>query len=281
VLDELRKHGHQAQASPTPGPGTAAQVARDAIAEGADLILAAGGDGTINEVANGVIGTPVPLAILPGGTANVLATEMGLGRSLTRVASRLADLTPHRISVGRLTNAGGSRYFLLMAGIGLDAGIVYDLDLKLKARLGKLAYWLSGGRTFFRFHLTEFETTPGARRTSFALLSRVRNYGGDFQIAPTAHLLDADFEAVLFEGSHTLRYLGHIAMLLSRRLGQAGGMTLTRGQSFAFEPLGGVAPHVQVDGEYAGRLPAKVEIVPDALTLLMPAKYTQRERGRA
>ncbi|MCX6619688.1 MAG: diacylglycerol kinase family protein, partial [Acidobacteria bacterium] len=200
VLRTLRQHGHEAGAVPTEGPRTAAAIARRSIEQGADLILAAGGDGTINEVAQGVIGTDVPLALLPGGTANVLGTEMGLGKSLRRAAALIGECEPRRIAVGRIWVNGGAdnRYFLLMAGVGLDAHIVYGLNLKLKSRIGKLAYWLSGANTFLRYRLAEFSTAINAHsiQTSFALASRVRNYGGDFEIARNVHLLDEDFEVV-------------------------------------------------------------------------------------
>src|ERR1035441_7970620 len=104
-------------------------------------IVVAGGDGTINEAAEGIIGTQVPLGILPAGTANVLATEMKLGGSLEKVARRLGELRPRRISVGHITCDGGrvARHFLLMAGVGLDAHVVYKLNAALKARTGKFA----------------------------------------------------------------------------------------------------------------------------------------------
>ncbi len=277
VLGVLRKGGHAAVAIPTQGPATAAALASSAIEGGADLILAAGGDGTINEVAQGVVGTRVPLGILPGGTANVLCNEMGLGSSMRRAAQTLADCEPRRIAVGRVCagDGHGQRYFLLMAGVGLDAGIVYRLNLKLKSRLGKLAYWLSGANTFLRFRLAEFRAglNGGTLATSFALVSRVRNYGGDFEIAPSVHLLDEDFEVVLFEGSNTLKYLPYFTGMVMGRLDRMTGVTIARVSAAEFHSPADERVYVQVDGEFAGRLPARIEIVPDALTLLMPPPF--------
>lgn len=273
----LRRNGHQAAAVPTEGPSTAARQARQAIASGADLILVAGGDGTINEAAQGVVGSPVPLGILPGGTANVLGTEMGLGRDILRAAETVAECVPRRIAVGRvsLMEGDGDRYFLLMAGIGLDAAIVSHLNLRLKSRLGKLAYWLAGANTFCRFRLAEFRAALDGRavQTSFALISRVRNYGGDFEIAPSVHLLDEDFEAVLFQGRITLRYLPYLAGMVTGRLRSMPGVTIARARSVELGPLASAPVYLQVDGELAGRLPARIGIVPDALTLLMPPRF--------
>jgi len=130
AVEILTDNGHSVTVSPTTGPRTAGAIAREHIDRGADLILAAGGDGTVNEVAEGMVHSHVPLAVLPAGTANVLAMEMKLGGKLLKVASRLGECRPRRVSVGHLTCDGGrvSRHFLLMAGAGLDAQIVYHVS---------------------------------------------------------------------------------------------------------------------------------------------------------
>ena len=117
VVNGLRAHGIGVEPRPTTGPRTAAAIARQAIAEGVDLILAAGGDGTINEVANGMIGSPVPLAVLPAGTANVLAMELGLKGGIHRAVERLATLVPQRIAAGALEAPGAERPFLAMPAV--------------------------------------------------------------------------------------------------------------------------------------------------------------------
>ncbi|MGH9614362.1 MAG: diacylglycerol/lipid kinase family protein, partial [Bryobacteraceae bacterium] len=115
ALTILQGDGNQVQAVPTTGPTMAADLARDCIAEGADLVLVAGGDGTINEVVNGMAHSQVPLGILPAGTANVLATELGLGRKMHRAAAILGDCVPGRVSLGRIQSDSvpGARHFLL------------------------------------------------------------------------------------------------------------------------------------------------------------------------
>ena len=180
TIDALTASGHCVTAVATTGPRTAASIARDCVEKGADLILAGGGDGTINEVANGMIGVETPLAILPGGTANVLAVELGVGSNMARAARKIGDLVPARIAVGSIENESEQRYFLLMAGAGLDAMIVYNIDAKLKALVGKVAYWVGGFGQFGR-SLPEFNVhTNGEEvRCSFALANRVKNYGGD------------------------------------------------------------------------------------------------------
>jgi diacylglycerol kinase (ATP) len=284
VLRALHRDGDSKEAVPTSGPGTAAGIAAQAILRGSNLILVAGGDGTINETINGMAHSDVPLGILPGGTANVLATELGIARGLERAAGQFHEWVPERISLGHFRSSAASepRYFLLMAGVGLDAHIVYNLSATLKAAAGKLAYWVGGfsqlGRRF-----PEFDVTVEGRtiRVSFALISRVRNYGGDLTIAPTISLLDPEFEVVLFEGTNSFRYLKYMLGVVTRRLEGMRGVTILRTREVSLCCPGDSRIHIQLDGEYAGRLPAGIEMVPDSLTLLVPPAFRARERVSA
>jgi diacylglycerol kinase family enzyme len=261
---------------PTRGRGTAGVIAREHITLGADLVIVAGGDGTINEAAEGMLHSGVPLAILPGGTANVLAKEIKLGTRIERAAARLEECLPRRISVGHLTSDGGrvSRHFLLMAGIGFDAYVVHHVDGELKSRTGKFAYWVAGMRLLGR-RLEEFHADIGGekRPCSFALVSKVRNYGGDFEIARSVRLSDDQFEVVLFEGHHMARYLSHFAGMMLNRLSTMKGVAVLRADSISLSDPQDRCVYVQIDGEFAGRLPAEIRIVPDALTLLTPPEY--------
>jgi diacylglycerol kinase (ATP) len=260
----------------TAGPGTAGRIAGEQIERGADLVLAVGGDGTLNEVAEGMAHSRSALGVLPAGTANVLASEMKLGSRPDRAALRLAQCRPRRISMGRLTCDGGrvSRHFLLMAGAGLDAHIVTRVNPRLKARTGKFAYWTAGWSLLGR-RLPEFQVEIDGcrRRCSFALISKVRNYGGDFESARGASLLEDCFEAVLFEGSSTFRYVKYFAGMALKRLPQMDGVTVLRARRAVLSSPASPPVYVQIDGELAGQLPAEIEIVPDALTLLAPPEY--------
>jgi YegS/Rv2252/BmrU family lipid kinase len=266
----------------TDGPKTAGAIARRCIANGSDLIIAAGGDGTINEVVDGMAGSSVPLGILPGGTANVLANEIGLGGSLERAAEKLEYCEPRRVPVGCLTLKSGTsgngvsscQHFLLMTGAGLDAHVVFHLDPVLKARFGKLAYWAGGLSQFLR-KLEEFEVEiNGSRhRCSFALISKVRNYGGDLEIAQKVRLDDDCFEVVLFEGRNPWRYVIYLTGIAIKQAARMPGIRVFRASDVKMRPTNGENVHLHVDGEYAGRLPARVSVVPDALSLLVPPDY--------
>jgi len=272
----LKKQGHSVTVAPTTGPKTAGAIAREHIGRGAELVIAAGGDGTINEIAEGIAHSQTPMAALPGGTANVLAVETKVGLNLERAAERLPELRPRRISMGHVTCDGGgvSRHFLLMAGIGLDAHIVYRVNAGLKWRLGKFAYWVAGWSLLGR-RLAEFdiEIDGRKRRCSFALVSKVRNYGGDFTIARNVTMFDDRFEVVLFEGRSTLRYVKYFAGLALNRLGGMKGVTVLNATRVVASAPEDSRVYVQIDGEYAGRLPAEINIVPDALTLMVSDEY--------
>jgi diacylglycerol kinase (ATP) len=282
TIEALRGRGHAVQHVPTTGPQTAAAIARESIASGADLILAAGGDGTINEVMNGMVGSEVPLGVLPAGTANVLACEMRMNYDAARIAGELHEFVPARIAVGKLhgERKGEDRHFLLMAGAGLDALIVYSVNPSVKAMLGKVAYWI-GGFAHIGKPLTEFNVEAGGQvhRCSFALASRVKNYGGDLSIARDVSLFDDDFELVLFQGPSSLPYIKYFAGVMLNSLKGMKGVLVLRANSITFGSPANPDLHVQIDGEHTGLGPARLSIVPKALTLLFPPGFHRNHTG--
>jgi diacylglycerol kinase (ATP) len=255
----------------TDSAGHATELARDAAERGADLILVLGGDGTVNEAANGLVDSDVPLAVLPAGTANVLAMELGLGSRLERAVGILTKSRPHRIDLGRITTGNGAiRHFLCMAGAGLDAKIVNDLRPALKQRTGKLAYWAAGlAQIAHRLEPVDVRASGETFRCGFVLASRVRNYGGDMEIASGASLFRNDFELVLFEGANPLRYAWYMLGVGLRRVQRMQGVRTLPAR--CIEIL--TPTHLQVDGEYVGHQTARLEIAPAALTLLIPPAY--------
>jgi diacylglycerol kinase (ATP) len=278
VLHTLSRAGHGVTPRPTPGPDAGAAMARESISAGADLILAFGGDGTINEVAEGVVGSRTPFGILPGGTANVLCRELGIGASARATAAHISEWRPERIAAGlACCDSTSPRHFLAMAGIGFDAHIVYRMSAELKKKWGKLAYWISGFSQLVR-DLEEFDVEVDGQdhRCSFALVTKVRNYGGDLQIARNVSILDDEFEIILFAGKRSTRYLKYLTGVAVNQLAGLTGVTLVRARQARFR--GGVDElvYMQIDGEYAGRLPGQVQIAPDALTLLVPVEYAGR-----
>ncbi len=278
----MRQAGHEIKSLSTTGPGSAAEIAKCCLDRGADLILVAGGDGTINEVVNGMVYSPVPLGILPGGTANVLAMETRIGSRMVHAAGQLGSWIPERVSLA-LHQDGAERpgrYFLLMCGAGLDAHIVYHINASLKAALGKVSYWIGGfsqlGRRFPEF---EVEADGRRYRTSFALASRVRNYGGDLEIARSVTLMDDEFELVLFSGENSFHYLRYMVGIMTGNMDRIPGITILHTRNVRLFAPEDARIYSQIDGEYAGPLPINLEIVPRSLTLLLPQNYRERRKA--
>ncbi len=282
LIDSLRQRFDNVEAAPTPAPGAAARIVQYWIGQGADLVCIAGGDGTVNEALDGLAGTGVPLLVLPAGTANVLNCEIGTGNNALRAVDRLDEMEPVDVAPGVLRRAGEERLFLCMAGAGLDARIVRLVRPEWKKRLGKLSYW-EGGLAQLGRRLEVFEVRVNGRRyeCSFALLARVRNYGGDLWIARHANLLEDRLAVVLFEGDSSLRYLKYFAGVLTGRLGRLRGAHVLRAERVELPEAGEVAVDLQVDGEHAGFAPAEVGLSGRRMRLLVPRAYAAAMRARA
>ena len=283
VADLLARQNIDCRLIPTVSPGSATEQVKEQIAEGCNLIIAAGGDGTINEIADGMLYTGVPLAVVPCGTANVLARELHLPANPEKAAGLVSNLEPHSITIGSLrTSETVHRTFICMAGIGLDADVISRLNLDFKAAAGKLAYYVSGFAQIWRT-LPEFDVDVDGRcyRASFALISRVRNYGGDLEIARGASLLRNDFEIVLFRGSLALHYVPYLLGVALKKVHRIHGCQVLHGRNVTCHPVSGKTVYAQVDGELAGAVPVSAELIPGALTLLAPPEFAIREQALA
>src|SRR5437762_9233323 len=175
TLDTARhifaSRGIESELAETTGPGHATEIAQRAASEGRGLVIACGGDGTLNEVINGLAahqnGHRVPLALLPGGTANILAKELDLPWDILSAAEKLVRGMVKEIALGLATpldQPAKKKYFLSVGGAGPDGMIVYSLDLDLKARLGILAYWWQGACEVFRYNFQHFRIVIGDQK---------------------------------------------------------------------------------------------------------------------
>ena len=266
--------------APTSRPSHATELAAKAVADGADLVIAMGGDGTVNEVLNGMTPSKVPLAVIPGGTANVFCCETGIPRNSEKAARQLPDWVEARVALGRIESHGlPARCFLSMAGAGLDAAIVQRVEPGVKRRLGKLAYWSAGLRTFGeKLALVNVRAEGRDFVTGFALTSRVRNYGGDLTIATKASLFADTFELVTFSGRSTVPYTVYLGGAVVGLTTKLPGVQSTLTQRVTLAAANGGTVYVQVDGEAAGQLPATIELIPSALTVLVPRWTTSPTR---
>lgn len=272
----LHRRGIAARLRATGSRGDAEAMAREAAvahAAGAcSALLVAGGDGTLAEAANGLVGSTLPMGLVPAGTANVLACELGWPRD----AEGIADL----VAAGRSFRAGlgvaDGRRFLLMAGIGLDAEVVAGMPPALKRRLGRLGYALFALRVLARRRprLHEIEVDGERLRVAAAIVANARHYGGPYMLAPEAGLDRPGLQLVLLRDPGALAHLRAAAALAAGRMRTLGGVEIRAARSVAF--AGGDGAPVQLDGDPAGHAPMRIGWLPDALTLLAPRRFPSR-----
>lgn len=286
ALAVFRGAGVAAEALETRESGEATRHARDAAGAGFDSVVACGGDGTVHEVVQSLVGTDVSLGVIPLGTANALAASLGLAGAPAKVARTLLDAAPERISVGRvhyrdLAGSSCARYFVVAAGIGPDALVMARMDAGLKRRLGYALYIAEFFRTWATFSYPLFEATLPANghgegravHVSQLLAVRVRSFGGALgQLAPGASLCNGSLSLLAFKTQSRLHYLKFLLAVTVGRHTFNGAVELLEAPSIECRaPDGSQEPlMVEADGEVLGSLPARLEVVPHALSLLVP-----------
>jgi len=272
----LARAGIEAELEATTGIATATELARRAVEQGRELVIVCGGDGTVNEAVNGLAGSQIPLAVLPAGTANVLAKELSIPWDIPRAAELIPGGKLRRVPLGLAVPLQGSsqRYFLCVGGAGPDGVMVYSLNPAVKLRAGMLAYWLEGFRQLFRYRFPRFRVRAAGREihSTIIIIGRTKHYGGPFRITTEADLLENQFEVVACTSRSRLRYLSYLPALWLGRLRRMKGVHFWKATSVRCEPLGEEPVYAQVDGEPVGRLPMEFRIVPDALTLVVPGE---------
>jgi len=285
VLDVLRGAGIEAASFVTDTPGSATAHAEQAVREGYDAVLACGGDGTVHEVLQGLVGTDVALGVIPLGTANALASNLGLAGAPARAARALLSASPTRVPVGRIHFQNGrgpdSRYFLVAAGVGADALLMSRLDPALKRRFGYILYMIEAFKIWATDPLPLFEAAfssngHGADRVtevSQLLAVRVRSFGGALrEFAPGATLHSQALHLIAFGTRSRYLYLRFLLAVLAGRHTFANKIQLVEAGTVDCYPRTGSQDtlYVEADGEVLGHLPARMETVPDALMLLVP-----------
>jgi YegS/Rv2252/BmrU family lipid kinase len=279
VLQALERLGCRVTLRRTGARGDAEAFARTAGAAEppVDLVVAAGGDGTINEVINGLacpsaVAAPPPLALLPIGTANVLANEIGLPGGVDSLAREIAAGRARPIPLAR----ANGRCFAMMAGVGFDAHVVADLDPRLKRWLGKGAYVVESLRQIVRFGFPRYRVTIDGRsfEAASAIVARGRFYGGRFVCAPEARLGAAELHVCLFERGGRLAVPLFGAALVLGLLPRLPGYRVVRGRRVVIE--GPPGDPVQGDGDIIARLPVTVALDDRALALVVPEGMTPR-----
>ncbi|MGO9777697.1 MAG: diacylglycerol/lipid kinase family protein [Terracidiphilus sp.] len=286
ALIVLHKAGIEAKAHETTAPGSAGMQAEEAVRRGCDTIIAYGGDGTVHEVLQSLAGTQVALGVVPLGTANALAANLGLQFSPAKAVRKLLTAIPVRLPVGQISyqDAAGetrSRYFTVAAGVGADALWISRLDPALKRRLGYLLYMIEGFRVWATHTFPLFEATfieganrqPRVEEISELLVVRIRNFGGALNnFIPGATLHNQRLRLVAFKTRSRLRYFCFLIAALFGRTRSTPEIEVFDAISVECRSRNGSSARIfaEADGEILGHLPVRIEIVPDAVTLLIP-----------
>jgi diacylglycerol kinase family enzyme len=304
----LKSLGLDAELKFTSKKGDAESFAREESTNADTLVIAAGGDGTYNEVANGLLHSDTPLAILPVGTTSVLARELGIPLNTERALEvalhgktqkvhlgRISWIPSSRISDRQITECNQTtRHFLLMAGIGYDGSAVYRVNEKLKKYSGRMAYILSGFCSIINYHpgplmisaeIRDREDIEGGRfriqrhdcsvnhdslhSTGYTVIvSKAACYGGDMKITPDATLTSPYLYVFVGHKKGRLDLIRYLAAIVSGRTLDLNDISYFRTAKITIEGMS----HIQLDGDYAGTTPATIDIVRNALKVVVPDK---------
>ncbi len=264
--------------------GDATRMAREAVNENFDAAFAVGGDGTLNEVLNGLLGSQTALGVLPLGTANVWALEMGLPlNDMPRAAMLQANAPTRWVDVGIAQGGKGAetfgpRAFLLFSGAGFDASVIREVEEQraVKRRWGKLFFVFVGFRQAIQYRGRRIAVTVDGedhkRRVIFALVSNAQLYAALFRVPPDARVDDGLLDITLFHGDNALHTAWHFIRLGTGFFQQQRDIEHLRGRDI--EIRGATLP-VHLDAEPFGTTPLHITIQPRAVRVLVPETATQ------
>jgi diacylglycerol kinase family enzyme len=295
VLALLKAANVEASLVVADSPLHATEETQTAISSGCDTVFACGGDGTIHNIVQELAMSPVALAVLPMGTANALAHDLGLPLNPVAAARAVLNGTRRRVALGRIEyrdfeGQGASRYFVIAAGMGVDAHLFYKLHTGVKQRMGMSAYYVKAWQLWFNYPMTRFQIEylendsagPKQENVTELLAVRIRNFGSVLQeLAPGASLDRNDMRLILCRTASRLNYVSYVARSLVRGKWTIPGIDLAHSTRVSCRYLPAsigangstqTQPkiYVEADGELLGTLPAEMTIQPDALTLLAP-----------
>jgi diacylglycerol kinase family enzyme len=286
ALAVLQGAGIEASAVASGSMETAAAEARKARHAGCDAVIACGGDGTAHAVLQGMEGCAdsMALGIIPLGTGNILAKNLGVQLHPMQAARALLKAVPTRLPVGKIAWEGGAqvRLFLVAAGVGLDALLMHRMSATHKEQLGMMAYYAEGLRIsltaplpWFEVAFTESASGKARReRVSQALAARVPKFGGLVRtVAPGARLERDDVHLLLFKTGKRLRYFQKLAACWMNPMWNVPEVELVAARDInctAVSSSSAGTVYAEADGEALGGLPVHISVIADAITLLAP-----------
>jgi diacylglycerol kinase (ATP) len=288
MVDILRTAGVEVEICATTHAGSATQQAKEAAESGYDTLLSCGGDGTANEVLNGLMqssvqsSADVALGILPLGSGNLLASDLGLPSDPVAAVRKLLQYQPRAFRPGLVTSqidgAEHKRYFLVAAGVGSDAELMYRTAVEAKERWGRNAYFLEMARMAlhgrYPMFQVEWEDEQGVRRqgqASLAMAVRARKFPGLLRFVNLGSgLLRDDFFLMVFRTDKVRRFLSYFTAVATGRNWKVPDVDAVHSKWFRCTQLpGGEMIHAEADGELLGTVPAEISIAERSVKLLM------------
>jgi diacylglycerol kinase (ATP) len=270
LIARMRGAGLDLVHAPTTAPRHATEIVRNLLPTGLDVVVVCGGDGTVSEAVCGLVGSSVPLAILPGGTSNVLARELAIPLSLEPAARLLLEGVPREVRI----LFANDRAFLLWAGVGLDARIMGHMSLVLKRWLGRTGIFFTVADEFFRYEFPRLEVTVDDRRyeATFAVVCHARHYAGPWIIAPQARLDADEMDVMLFSERSRWRFLSLFRQMQIARGGHIdrGIAQVVRGRLASIRSLEDYPVEVQVDGDCVLETPLECRVGAEKIRILVP-----------
>ena len=244
------------------------QLAREAGAHGYDLVIASGGDGTLNEVINGVVGSRTAVAFLPAGTGNSMAYSLGLSLNPVKAVQslRAGEVRPAYLGLA------DHRYFSLMISVGFDALAVQEVSYPLKRLLGRLSYVVAGSAALIRYAYPVITITADGRsyQGTTIVIAKSPYYASRFRIAPDTSMETPRFQICIFKGKGALNYLKYVgAVVLNRHYGLRDVESVLATE-VTIKPIAGLL--AQLDGEVLPSIPTTVRIARDRVNVLFPRK---------
>ncbi len=266
ALDILSK-GNDLILLETSKPGDGKLLAERAVKEKAEIVVAAGGDGTLHEVVNGVVGTDVAVGILPLGLTNVFALDAKIPMELPKAAELILKGRPRKVDLGR---ANGD-YFILMLGAGLDAYAVHKLDLRAKKTLGRSSYIISGFTNYFTYNPSRIKVIVEDLGLNFegyhVIIANTASYGGRFKISPKARWDDGLLDVCIFQKGGPYNDFRYFMGVLHSRHTHYPDVIIVKSAKLRLE---GDGVYYHLDSEPVGLLPLKVEAVHGAVEIILP-----------
>jgi YegS/Rv2252/BmrU family lipid kinase len=267
VEDLLKKKGLEVEVLLSQKRGEIETLAKDSLELSPEMVFVIGGDGTFNEAVNGLVHSDVPVSFIPSGTANVVAKELDIPGKINWAVKNALGGDMHRISLGKVTNNSGLlRYFIMMAGAGFDAETVYGISSKVKKISGKGSFIVSGVKVLHKYDPEPITVrTNGAESVGYTVI--VGNgscYAGTFKMTPDASLFSPYFYVYMIKNNSRFSVVKTIVKLLNTSHTRSKDVSYFRTQSLSLEG----SSHIQVDGDYLGKLPVDIEIERECLNIL-------------